>query len=95
MYVKKGINYKKRNFLLVLGGKIVSVTLHFSIADTQSSGVKIVASNTAFNSTSDLFSATVVTTLTKDNPSYESNSYQYVVVISAGGAHYFDSIDFV
>ena len=78
------------------GGRIVSVTLHFSSADTQSSGVKIVASNTAFSSTSDLFSATVVATLTKDNPSYEFvDSYQYVGVISAGGAHYFDSIDFV
>lgn len=81
------------------GGTIKSVTLNFNENDTSGKGVKIVASNEPFESTSDLFSATAVATLTDDGTgsvTYEfTEDYAYVGIISADGAHYFDSIVFV
>ena len=80
------------------GGTIRSVSFEFNALDTQSSAVKIVASNTAFSSTSDLFSATVVAEVTNSGGTasytFEQN-YAYVGIISGGGAHYINSIEFV
>lgn len=78
------------------GGTIKSVSVTFNSNDTQSSGIKVIASNTALLSLSAIFAADAVATLTKTNPSYEfTEDYAYVAIISASGAHYLDSVEFV
>lgn len=82
------------------GGTIVSITLNFHEKDTSVKGIKIVASNAPFANTGSLYSATVVTTLTPasshESITYEfTKEYAYVGIISADGAHYFQSIEFV
>lgn len=79
-------------------GSVVSVTINFNEATTSTKQIKIVASNEPFDSTEDLYSATVVGTVTNDEGVgyYEfEEDYAYFGIISADGAFYIDSIDVV
>ena len=78
------------------GGTIVSVSVAFNAADTNTKALNIVASNEPFESISAIHSATVVGTITPESTTYEfTGSYKYVAVVSSSGAHYLDSVSFV
>lgn len=79
-------------------GTVCSITINFDEANTSTNQIKIVASNEPFESTEDLYTATVVGTVTdEDGVGYYEfeEDYAYFGIISANGAFYIDSIDVV
>lgn len=79
-------------------GTVCSITIYFDEANTSTNQIKIVASNEPFESTEDLYTATVVGTVTDEEGVgyYEfEEEYAYFGIISANGAFYIDSIEVV
>ncbi len=80
------------------GGTIKEVNITFNSNDANTNGLKIIGSHEPLESISAAFSATALATVTNQDgvASYTfEEDYEYVAIISASGAHYLDSIEFV